>query len=318
MATADGDDDDDDDDDEGAPAPARALPPPPPKRARLPPLPPRVPSAPRTAAHAALGEPGFPPAPAPAPAPPAPTPATAPALTAPAQLGWHSRAPSPNLDSLFDVPAGVSEKEASARERAAAAEGQLQAIQSSATVHIQLQSQMLAMAREHTTAQAAIYTAAQNRDAEMRRDDARRNDSGLQNLMTFAAYNTKMYTVGTAMNSAAIAGQHGAVASMAEHATGNAAQFHATLPAPDGTPALAPSLALPPPPPGLAPALPPLLTLPPPPPGLAPAAAAASAATAEPTTTDQKLEKLAGLLSRGLLSQNLHDQKVMALLDADL
>ena len=192
-------------------------------------------------------------------------------------------------------------------------------MQSSATVHIQLQSQMLARAREHTTAQAAIYTAAQNRDAEMRRDDARRNGSGLQNLMSFAAYNTKMYNaVGTAMDSAAIAGQHGAVASMAEHATGNAAHYHAALPAPDGTPALAPSLALPLPPPGLAPALPPLLALPPPPPGLAPAAAAASAATAASTTTDQKLEKLAGLLSRGLLAQDLHDQKVMALLDANL
>ena len=81
----------------------------------------------------------------------------------------------------------------------------------------------------------------------MRRDDARRNDSGLHNLMSFAAYNTNIYTVGTAMNSAAIAGQHDAVALMAQHATGNAAQFHTALPAPDGTPALAPSLALPPP-----------------------------------------------------------------------
>ena len=141
-------------------------------------------------------------------------------------------------------------------------------MQASATAHVQLQSQMLAMPREHTTAKAAIHIAAQNRDAEMRRDDARRNDSGLHNLMSFAAYNTKICAVGTAMVSAVIAGQHGAVASTAEHATGNAAQFHAALSAPDGPPAPAPSLALPPPPPGLAPALPPSLALPPPPPGL--------------------------------------------------
>jgi len=49
-----------------------------------------------------------------------------------------------------------------------------------------------------------------------------------------------------------------------------------------------------------------------------PAAAAASAATAAPTTIDQKIEKLAGLPSRGLLSQDLHDQNAMSLLDADL
>ena len=213
----------------------------------------------------------------------------------------------------------MSENEAKARERAAVAEGQLQAMQASAAVHAQLQSQMLNMAQAHTTAQAAIFTSAQVRDTVTRQDDARRHDSSLQNLMEFAAYNTKMYTVGTAMNSAAIAGQHGAVAAMAEHATGSTAQLAlpapqlaAPAPAPDNAPPApdgAPALALPPPPPGLEPGR---LALP------AATAAPTPAATAAPTTVEQKIEKLACLLGRGLISQGAHDAKLMSLLDSEL